>query len=219
MRHPLTRPLAAVLALLTWAALALQFYLSATTHLPNLLVNFFSFFTILTNLLVAAVCTGLALRTRPHPTPGLQAATAVYITVVGLGYTLLLRHIWNPQGLQKLADTLLHDAVPILYVLLWLTLLRPRARLPWRAAATWLLWPAIYLIYSLVRGALTGWYPYPFLDPRTLGYPRVALVVAICFAVAFALSLATIALTRHTPGTPRHPPSAHPSEADKAVLL
>ena len=41
-------------------------------------------------------------------------AAREYIAIVGITYSLLLRHMWNPQGTQKIADVLLHDVVPVL---------------------------------------------------------------------------------------------------------
>ena len=203
------RTSAALLALLTWAALSLQLYLSLSAHLPNVAVNFLSFFTVLSNLLVAAVLTATALtRTSTPPSPSFQTATAVYIAVVGLGYSLLLRHLVDLNGPHQLADSLLHDVIPVLYILLWLAFVRPRAPLPWSAAQIWLLWPAIYLTYTLVRGSRTGWYPYPFLNADTLGYPRVFAMVAALFLAFFGLGLAAVALTRRaSPQTPLTPPA------------
>jgi hypothetical protein len=116
---------AAIFALLEWFALALQCYLTLTLSVQNgktLLegtVNFFSYFTILSNLIVALVLT--CTRWSPHSRfgtflarPIAQSAAAVYITIVGIVYSLVLRQIWNPQGLQKLADILLHDLLPSL---------------------------------------------------------------------------------------------------------
>lgn len=193
------RVTAALLALIAWSALALQLYLTlATSHAEGVpvsrtLIRYFSFFTILSNLLVAFV---LARSARDAERPGLQAAAAVYISVVGLGYTLLLRHIWNPQGLQKLADILLHDVVPVGYVLFWLIFCRKRKPLAWRSAFLWLIWPAIYLAYSMVCGSFTGWYPYHFLDPAEAGSASVISVIAIFVLAFLALGCAAIALTR-----------------------
>src|SRR2546430_1029791 len=159
------RSIAAILALVCWGALLLQLWLILANGHANgqpvfeILTNYFSFFTILNNLFVATMFTWTALT--PHgPPPGLRTAVAVYIAVVGLGYSLLLRHIWDPQGLQKLADILLHDVMPLAYVIFWIVFCRRLRVLPWSAAIGWLIWPLIYLIYSMVRGSITGWYPY-----------------------------------------------------------
>ena len=104
---------AATLALLEWFALALQFYLALSLSVENgtgLLqgtVNYFSYFTILSNLIVALVLT--CSRWSPNSRwgslfarPTTQSAAAAYITIVGLVYSPVLRGIWDPQGLQKL---------------------------------------------------------------------------------------------------------------------
>jgi len=196
-----TRAAAATLALIGWFALGLQLYLmvrlngSQNLPLSFTLTNFFSFFTILGNLLVAIVCTFAAL-TLDKPSPNVQAAAATYIVIVGAGYSLLLRHIWNPQGTQKLADELLHDVVPVLYVVFWLAFCRKRKSLAWGRAFQWLLFPGIYFFCAMTRGSVTGWYPYPFLDPAQVSKASIFIVIFV-FLVAFILiGLVVIALTR-----------------------
>jgi hypothetical protein len=200
-QSPAARSTAAVLALLSWSALILQLYLTLKLNnalgipLSRTLINFFSFFTVLSNLLIALVHTFTAL-TSDKPSPNLQAAMATYIAVVASGYSLLLRHIWNPQGLQKVADVLLHDAIPILYVLFWFIFCRKRKALSWSDAFSWLIVPTLYLIYSMVRGSITGWYPYHFLDPAQVSHTSIFIVI-ISFIVAFIImGLIVIALTR-----------------------
>jgi hypothetical protein len=61
----------------------------------------------------------------------------------------------------------------------------------WRDAPGWLLYPAAYLVYSLLRGGLTGWYPYPFLDVPTIGLARV-LINGIALLVVFLLMSAIV---------------------------
>jgi hypothetical protein len=187
---------ATVTAILTWLALALQCYLTVTLSISNGktlvagLISFFSYFTILTNLLAAVVlsCSARA------PKAGLGAffasvtvrsGTAVYIAIVGIVYSLLLRHIWNPQGWQKVADVLLHDLIPLLYLAYWVIFVR-KSSLVWRDAVWWLTYPAVYFAYTLVRGAALGWYPYPFLDANALGYSRVS-INAVMLLVGFLL--------------------------------
>jgi hypothetical protein len=106
------------------------------------IVTYFSFFTILTNFLIAiqasvAACLPSSNLGRFFLRPGVTAASTVYIAFVGGGYSLLLRHFWDPEGLQKAADILLHDAVPLLFVFCWLICL-PKARLTWKVLLSWL---------------------------------------------------------------------------------
>jgi hypothetical protein len=198
------RTIAAILAVIGWLLLAFQLWVALTVNDPNgqsslrMITNFFSYFTILSNLLITVIFSWIAI-SPPGPSPGLQAATAAYITVVGVGYSLLLRSTWSPQGLQKLLDSAHHDIMPVVYVLFWLIFGRSLRRLPWNSAFTWLIAPLLYLVYTLVRGSLTGWYPYHFLDPRIAGWPHVFIVIA-GFLIAFlALGLAAVSLSRPEP--------------------
>jgi len=198
------RAIAAILALLGWVLLALQLYLSlAKGHVDGkstteIITNYFSFFTILGNLLITLIFTSIAIAP-PGPGPSLQAAAAVYITIVGAGYSLLLRSVWSPEGLQKLLNIMHHDVMPIVYVLFWIVFARRLRALPWSSAIRWLIAPLIYLAYSIVRGSIARWYPYHFLDPRSVGWPHIFSIIA-GFLVAFlALGLATISLTRSEP--------------------
>jgi hypothetical protein len=115
---------AAVGAALGWFALALQLYLMILKvpagQMLGTVITFLSFFTILTNILVVLVFTAAGFRPgwgQWFARPSIQAGSAVYIAIVGCSYQLLLRHLWNPQGAQWLADTLLHSVIPLVYVL------------------------------------------------------------------------------------------------------
>lgn len=156
-------------------------------------------FTILTNLLVAVALTAsLWPRSRMgsfFSRPSLTAALAAYIATVGIIYSLLLRELWNPEGLQKSADALLHDVVPLLFVAGWLFAFS-KARLPWKIVLPWLVYPLAYLGLALIRGALTGRYPYPFIDVSKIGYAS-ALGNAALLLVTFAiLCLVIVAVGR-----------------------
>lgn len=188
---------ATVTAALGWFALALQCYLTITLSIANGktlvagIIIFISYFTILTNLLVAVV---LSLSVGASGSrwgaflsrATVQSGAAVSIAIVGIVYSLLLRQIWDPQGWQKLADMLLHDLIPLLYVGYWAIFVR-KSSLRWKDAFWWLTYPAAYFAYTLLRGAVSGWYPYPFLDPSGLGYSRVS-VNAVGLLAAFLLT-------------------------------
>ncbi|EQD46144.1 hypothetical protein B1B_12735 [mine drainage metagenome] len=127
------------LALLAWFALILQWLIllqvrrAAGLSLSGGVGNFFSYFTVLTNLLVALTLSLPLVWPASRAGRLLSAAdfrtgVAANIALVGLTYSLLLRALWQPQGAQWLADTLLHDVVPLLYLLLWAWVV-PRAAL------------------------------------------------------------------------------------------
>jgi hypothetical protein len=48
-------------------------------------------------------------------------------------------------------------------------------------------WPVLYAGWTLLHGAVAGWYPYPFLDVAQLGYARA--LVDMAFVVLLALAL------------------------------
>ncbi|MES1159399.1 MAG: Pr6Pr family membrane protein, partial [Bacteroidota bacterium] len=119
---------AALLALTGWIAVVLQFYLillNRDASVVETVVRFFSFFTILTNILVALCCTSLLAgsagrrgqESRFFSKPSTLTATAVYITIVGLVYNIVLRILWEPQGLQLWVDEWLHSVIPSLFLL------------------------------------------------------------------------------------------------------
>jgi hypothetical protein len=137
-------------------------------------INFFSYFTNLSNLFAAVVLliTGsartIAIRLQP-----LRGLSVTNMAVVGIVFTLLLRND-DLGALQPWVNFVLHYLTPCAVVLDWLLEPSPD-RLSWAHLAKFLTFPAAYLVYTLVRGAAVGWYPYPFLSPeRVGGYGGVA---------------------------------------------
>lgn len=174
-----------VVMLITWFALILQLII-----LQDTLGNFFSYFTILSNLLVATSLTVTIFAPETKigkivTLPTTKSAIALYILIVGLVYNLVLRGIWVPKGWQLVVDNLLHVIVPILYVLYWLIFI-PKGMLKWKDGIVWAYFPLAYLIYSLIRGYFIGWYPYPFLDVSKIGYQKV-FINSSFMVIAFVL--------------------------------
>jgi hypothetical protein len=199
------RVLIATTAVTGWFGLILQFPISIATSraagmtLIGSVVTYFSFFTILTNLLAATTLTFSLWPEsrwgRFFSRPIVTSGVTVYMAMVGIGYSLLLRHTWDPEGLQKIADILLHDATPLMVFACWLFAFS-KARLLWKSMLSWLIYPLVYLGFVLSRGALTRRYPYPFIDAGKLGY-RAALANAAALLVAFVvLGLLLVAISR-----------------------
>src|SRR5690606_33932176 len=131
----------------------------------------------LTNSLVAGYFSYLSYQwikkaERPQNSFGSLTAVTVYISIVGLVYQILLRHIWDPTGLQKVVDELLHSVVPVLVVIFWLVSRKTRA-VDYKQIGSWLIYPLVYLVYVLIRGYASGFYPYPLLDVTQLGLQQV----------------------------------------------
>lgn len=138
--------------------------------------NLFVFFTILSNLFVGVTCAVLA--ARPHHDGRLmhvaRCVAVVGITATGILYHLLLASLYNLQGDDALADDMLHTVIPIVTVVGWL-LFGPRGWMSRRVVTASMAYPLVYFAFTLGRGALIGWYPYPFLDVNQFGYATVGL--------------------------------------------
>lgn len=187
-----------LIAVSAWAGLAIQFYL--TVHSLCSFIFYISFFTILTNLLVAvAFTTRFAAPTNKVDVfffkPATFTAITLYILVVGLVYNVLLRPLWHPKGLQLLADNLLHVVTPLLCLLYWLLYYR-KSTLRWQGVFAWLWYPGIYLVYILVSGALVNEYPYPFIDVSQIGYPKTFINSAAMLVFFIGLGLLLVFITR-----------------------
>jgi hypothetical protein len=191
-----------IFALVGWAALALQYGLMITgnpgTGVGELTLNFFSFFTILTNVLVAVALTlpVVGARTRPGRwagSEGVRAGVTMYAVVVGLVYHFLLHATWDPQGWALVANILLHYVMPAAILLDWL-LFTPKGRLRWIDAPKWLAFPLLYGGWTLTHGYAAGWWPYWFVDVPTLGPGKAALYFAglLVFFLVVGLLVVTI---------------------------
>jgi len=144
---------------------------------PEVMLRYLSYFTIQANILAALVLTAFAIKAGREEWlvhPFVRSAVAVYIATVGLVYTTLLKDLWTPQGGQFLADLLLHYVMPVGYLLFWLFLVR-KAGLRWYDPLLWLIYPLFYLAFVVIRGKMSGFYPYPFIDVGALGYSRAIL--------------------------------------------
>lgn len=190
--------LLAITALAGWFALIAQLYIylqSGEAGVTELLIRYFSFFTICTNIIVAVCATALLVRPASHFFSSVKTITAiaVYILVVGLIYNTILRFTWNPVGLQRIVDELLHSVIPVLFLIIWVAFTN-KGSLQWKNSFNWLIYPLYYTAFIFVRGYFSGFYPYPFVDVTKLGSERViinSLGIALLF---WALSLLFIGI-------------------------
>lgn len=183
---------ARLLAGVAWFGVLLQLWLSIALARANGssaghgVIIYLSYFTVLTNIMVALVCTAASFRPRSALyAPHMIGCATTAALIVGLGYHFLLRNMWNPTGAQWVADVVLHYVVPAGVLLLWL-LLRPDKPLRWWAPLSWCWYPLLYFGYVLIRGELLAAYPYPFVDVIALGY-RHALINATGLLVGFVV--------------------------------
>ena len=175
------------------AAMAYQFARSAETDF--LKANFFSFFTIQSNIVGVVALFLLVVVPRERRTPlfdGARTAAVLYLAITGVVFALLLAGLQEDlQTSASWVDFVLHKLMPVVLVADWLVD-PPRHRLPWWTVLAWLTYPLAWFAYTLARGADVDWYPYPFVDASEHGYGRVlanAVVLAACFAAAGAALL------------------------------
>lgn len=176
-------------ALLALVAIAYQFSVGAR-RVDFVPANFFSFFTIQSNLIAAGVFLYLALRSRSDDDSSgeidlLRGAAVAFMTTTFIVYGLLLSGYEDAlQTSEPWVNTVLHKVFPLVVIGDWL-IDRPGARIPFRSALIWAAYPLLYLVYSLIRGPVVDWYPYPFLDPdQGGGYPGV-VATSLAIAVGF----------------------------------
>lgn len=188
------RALRLALASLLAVALAAQ-YIIGSTDSGLTVVNFFSYFTVLSNTAAVVMLTMLAARPDRDTSLGFatfRGAVTVYMAVTGLVYVTILYPELADVGVpEPWIDLSIHVTGPILVTADWIYD-RPGIDLPARTIAIWLILPAAYLAYSLIRGPIADWYPYPFLDPSESGgygsvaiWSLVVLVVILGFGYLF----------------------------------
>jgi hypothetical protein len=124
-----------------------------------------------------------------------RTAIAGYIIIVGTVYYLLLRGVSNAEGWPLFFEQVLHYVTPPLFVLDWL-LFVPKGEVAWRTGVAYLGFPAAYAAWTLGHGAVSGWYPYPFLDVPELGYPRTLFNIAGLVLAFLALELILVGIGR-----------------------
>ncbi|MBC5834273.1 hypothetical protein G6N05_08200 [Flavobacterium sp. F372] len=177
--------------LIGWLAIIGQFILmiqNRQADIQETIIRFFSFFTILTNILVALYFTSrisISKNTslsRLTNSGNLTALTA-FILVVGLVYQFILRGTWQPTGLQRIIDELLHSAIPLFVFLYWLKFAN-KTDLIFKNIKIWLWYPIGYFLYVIIRGHFSNFYPYPFVNVIEIGYSQVfinALIISLFF--------------------------------------
>jgi hypothetical protein len=196
-----------VTALVVAAGIVIQLVVTATStdgyfpDNPDRVFNVFAYFTIQSNLLLGGTALLLALGTERDSTlfRTLRLNGVLCIAVTGIVYHVALAGLSELSGAAAVTNFLLHTATPVLGVLGWL-LFGPRGRTSFAIVGWSLVFPVLWLVFTLIRGEAVGFYPYPFVDVGDLGYPKVlvnCLLVALLFLVlAFGATLLDRRLNR-----------------------
>jgi uncharacterized membrane protein len=160
--------------------------------------NFFGFFTMQSNIITAVVLLLAALATFAgrQQTPLLvlaRACATTYIVIVGIVYNTLLVGLEGGVSLEW-ANWVLHVAFPIYAALDWI-FFGDHTAPPWKQLWLVLIFPVLWTVVVLIRGATDGWVPYPFLDPST-GYGSVAIYCLVIFIATIIVGAVVFALSR-----------------------
>lgn len=201
---PIGRVLLAALAL-TAIGQQLGLHIRASYNV----LNFFSYFTNLSNLFAALVLLLVAFSrsSRNSLLDAVRYVAAVNMAVVGIVFAILLRNV-DLGDLLPWVNVVLHYVMPVAVVLDWL-LQPPASKQRIKHVAVALAFPAAYLLYALLRGAAVGWYPYPFLNPANVGgyggvAPYAVGIFVTLLVVAGALlawgNRLSVAASRDAPG-------------------
>ncbi len=211
----LTMAIAIAAAVIAQLVKSLQSASELGRNVTTVAVNFFSFFTILSNTLTVIVLVLAALWFLTNRTPGRSsplwletalAAVSTYMIVTGIVYNTLLRSVELPQGSEAIgwSNEILHLIAPI-FMLIDLFVAPGRRRLPWSTLGAIVLFPVAWVVYTLIRGSLvenpaTGapfWYPYPFLDPNGPGgWPSVLVYIVGIAVVILAVGAGSVLVIR-----------------------
>ena len=192
-------------AVMAWISVIIQFILMINNRvapIPETVIRFFSFFTILTNTLVAITFTSLIGMPgnkwkRFFSKTATFTAITVYIVLVGIVYNLVLRWQWQPTGLQKWVDEMLHLVIPLFVLIYWYFFVLSSDP-KWKDALRWMWYPFVYCIYILIRGSFSDFYPYPFMNVNELGYTKVLINCVYVTLAFFAVAVLLIGIGKMT---------------------
>jgi hypothetical protein len=187
MGSPIIRVLRVAVAVLGAAALGTALVTSSGSA-----ANFVSFFTVESNILgVVVLLVGGLVEPRDERWAFFRGAVTLYMVITGIVYAALLSNV-DVQLPAPWTNTVLYQVVPIALLVDWL-FVPPWTRASRGRTMLWLVFPLAYFAYSLIRGPVVDWYPYPFLDPRPHGYDHVAGYAAV---LGIGMALLALAVRR-----------------------
>jgi hypothetical protein len=153
-------------------------------------VNFFSYFTNLSNIFISLVLLVAGYRGIKNQSVSLgfeilRGAAVACMILVGIVFHVLLANS-DLGSLDPWVNFQIHTVMPIVAVLDWIAN-PPQHALKLKQSFLWLIPVALYTAYSLIRGALTNWYPYSFFDPAAIGGYGGVAVYCLCMLAGFLL--------------------------------
>lgn len=161
--------------------------------------NFFSFFTIEANIFaVIAFIFGALVAVsgkNSHTFALFRGAATLYMMITGIVFSILLAGLDVELTAVPWDNIVLHYIIPIVVILDWM-IDPPKVRISFKQGLLWVVFPLAYLVYTLIRGGMVGWYPYPFLNPSTEGYANVILTAIAITIVTTGLVWVLVRVTQ-----------------------
>lgn len=149
-----------------------------------------SYFTMLSNIMAVALFFYLGVVSKPVKNiDTIRGAITLYLCITGLVVYFILSKY--PLTIPVWVNSIVHQIMPIAVFAEWL-IVSARQKLSYRLSVYWLIFPVLFVIYTLIRGSFINWYPYPFLNPLFGGYTQVLTNVFILLLGAESLGLVLI---------------------------
>lgn len=190
---------------MVWIALISELYLTLSDSVHSGrgflygISDYFSYFTMLTNILCAFIFTAYSRKASDKSAiellknPVLLTVAEISILGVSIIYHVMLRNLWSPTGLQAFSTNVLHYFTPICFSVLYINVYT-HYRLSWKSLYAMVIYPSAYGLFILARGAVTSEYPYPFVDVNKVGYFQVSIFLVsmlILFVITASLFIAS----------------------------
>ena len=167
--------------------------------------NYYSYFTVQSAMasVVAFVAAAVAAFRHEIDPPWLdwfRLLVTTYIVVSGIVFlTIVIQSSTRDYTIDvPWSSQLLHFWIPSIAVLDWL-MDAGKARLPWKILVWVLVVPAIWGVFTLIRGSVVGWYPYFFLDPVQVSGPLETAIYCLVALLLFTVIAAVLTATSRLP--------------------
>lgn len=152
---------------------------------------FFSYFTVLSNILITILFLYFAFTKVKKISKTLEwmyGSAVLYMTLTGIIYwTILVNQ--HSLSIDPWINLTMHGLMPIVSLAGWI-LFPPQHKLIYKNALQWLIPPLIFVAYTLIRGQFINWYPYPFLNPDTSGsYFKLGINISLLLLLFYLIGL------------------------------
>lgn len=174
--------------------------ITSGTGLVLYLGNMFSYFTIQTNLLVL-FWLAIALIYRNHDKrpkimhPIIHGAICLYISGTFVIFAIFLSPYYQPTGIEAISNILMHYIVPVAFIVEWF-ITESNTEYKYSYLPYYTIYPFGYVIFTAIRGAFTGFYPYYFFDLSMITIIDLAINVFLLFVLFTIMGSIYIAINR-----------------------